>query len=354
MSEDIEISETLPEMDEELIEENPIETKIVIKNENNGEPIIRREMTDEELYSVYQSLDINFDELSRKYSNWRLNVIHIRGVQEMSSEDVLKYFNDFEPSSIEWVNDLSCNVVFNDEKSSAIAMIGLTTALVVKMSKESVSVDLGIDVVDADSLSVPVPPGLRWRLGKTHPKSKALLLRFATNSDKKMRGSRSMSQYYAKYGNPSTEHNSVPNTFGRTEPNRGRKRIFKDDSNHFNDSAALPITTKKLRMRMRADDEQDMIKQRRKISEERVPHEPQQQISVRKSIWERLDNDQLGNYCAVDTDLLEIGWNDETELRESIWKEKPLRSSISVVKPNQNVSLDKNDLRSRLSKRKSY
>jgi hypothetical protein len=349
MSQDLELNESSQEMDEELIEsENRIETKIVIKKGvNNSEEVMRRDITDEELYSVYHSFDINFDELNRKFSVWRLNVIHIRGVQEMSSEDVLKYFEDFEPNSIEWVNDLSCNIVFNDQKMSAIAMIALTTAIVVKLSKESVGIDLGIDVIDADSLSVPVPPGLRWRLGLAHHKSKALLLRFATNSDKKIRGSRAMSQYYAKYGSPSIPSNDFQN--------KGKKRFLRDEENGFNNNSSIDTKSKRLRMRMRADDEIDLIKQRKTIFEERLllPH-VERELSDRKSIWERLDGDQLANYCAVDTDLLQIAFDNETQIRKPVWKEKPLRSSISVVKSNKSVNFDKNDLRSKLSKRKSY
>lgn len=42
--------------------------------------------------------------------NARLNVIHMRGTEEMSSKDVFKYFQDYAPMSIEWINDVSCMV----------------------------------------------------------------------------------------------------------------------------------------------------------------------------------------------------------------------------------------------------
>lgn len=47
----------------------------------------------------------NDDENTR---NIRLNVIHVRGTEEMSTKDVLKYFQDYAPKSIEWINDISC------------------------------------------------------------------------------------------------------------------------------------------------------------------------------------------------------------------------------------------------------
>ena len=38
----------------------------------------------------------------------RLNVIHIHGVDEMSTQDVFDYFVQFAPSAIEWIDDSSC------------------------------------------------------------------------------------------------------------------------------------------------------------------------------------------------------------------------------------------------------
>lgn len=40
--------------------------------------------------------------------NIRLNVIHMRGTEDMSTKDVFKYFEDYAPASIEWINDVSC------------------------------------------------------------------------------------------------------------------------------------------------------------------------------------------------------------------------------------------------------
>lgn len=40
--------------------------------------------------------------------NMRLNVIHMRGTEDMSTKDVFKYFQDYAPVSIEWINDVSC------------------------------------------------------------------------------------------------------------------------------------------------------------------------------------------------------------------------------------------------------
>lgn len=44
--------------------------------------------------------------------NFRLNALHIRGTKEMSTKDVFKYFEDYAPASLEWINDVSCKNQF--------------------------------------------------------------------------------------------------------------------------------------------------------------------------------------------------------------------------------------------------
>lgn len=45
---------------------------------------------------------------SENAKNTKLNVIHMRGTEEMSEEDVMKYFQDYAPNKIQWINDMSC------------------------------------------------------------------------------------------------------------------------------------------------------------------------------------------------------------------------------------------------------
>lgn len=40
--------------------------------------------------------------------DYRLNVIHMRGTDSMSTEDVFEYFKKYAPASLEWINDISC------------------------------------------------------------------------------------------------------------------------------------------------------------------------------------------------------------------------------------------------------
>ncbi|PRD27718.1 UNVERIFIED_CONTAM: ncbp3 [Trichonephila clavipes] len=171
-----------------------------------------------------------------KLKNIRLDSLHMRGVNDMSTNDIFKYFGDYGPSSVEWINDVSCNVVWLDAATTARALIGTSRPLVLKKkchakteSAESAQeptsstmddiedvIEMSdsendqekseadkIEEMDVSSASddskssvgetkksslvkeqtevveVPVPPGY-WRLGLPHSKAKAILLRFAT------------------------------------------------------------------------------------------------------------------------------------------------------------------------------
>lgn len=179
---------------------------------------------------LYSSMGIIEDNENTK--NIRLNVIHVRGTEEMSTKDVFKYFEDYAPASIEWINDVSCNVVWLDNVSAARAMLGLSKRIVglekpdqknsktfdnnpteennvtnnectIEMKDDEAvndTKDTG-DHINIKDIHCPLPPGL-WRKGVDYPKSKAIFLRFATRADKKQPNAEKMSEYYKKYGNP--------------------------------------------------------------------------------------------------------------------------------------------------------
>ncbi|GFT17408.1 hypothetical protein NPIL_676281 [Nephila pilipes] len=56
----------------------------------------------------------------------------MRGVNDMSTNDIFSYFGDYGPSSVEWINDVSCNVVWLDAATTARALIGTSRSLVLK------------------------------------------------------------------------------------------------------------------------------------------------------------------------------------------------------------------------------
>ena len=67
-----------------------------------------------------QRVDPDFD------SVWRNDAVHLYGVDHMTTADCVGYFGEYGPVFCEWINDSSCNVVFNDEHAArrAIRMKG--------------------------------------------------------------------------------------------------------------------------------------------------------------------------------------------------------------------------------------
>lgn len=57
------------------------------------------------------------------------------------------------------------------------------------------------EVAEEPAVSIPTPPGV-WRLGLECPHAKALVMRFATRTDRKIKGAERLSHYYRNHGNP--------------------------------------------------------------------------------------------------------------------------------------------------------
>ena len=54
----------------------------------------------------------------------RPEAIHLYGVDCMSTSECLAYFGDYGPTFVEWIDDSSCNVLFEDEFTTKRALIG--------------------------------------------------------------------------------------------------------------------------------------------------------------------------------------------------------------------------------------
>lgn len=174
--------------------------ELTSNNVNNGD-----------LSNLYRSLGID-KENERHY---RFNAVHMRGTKDMSTDDVFEYFMSYGPSDIEWINDISCNVVWLDDISAARALLCLSKEIKnldkVHLNADPFEKDLknkesdseidDSDVVDARQINAAIPPGF-WRIGVKSAKSDTILLRYATRSDKKPKNAEKLSEYYKKYGNP--------------------------------------------------------------------------------------------------------------------------------------------------------
>ncbi|XP_069703890.1 nuclear cap-binding protein subunit 3-like isoform X2 [Periplaneta americana] len=221
------------------------------------DPSDMKPITEQQIIDLYKSLGMKDEDGIDKH--FRLNALHVRGTEDMSTQDIFNYFKDYGPASIEWINDYSCNVLWLDNLSAARAMIGLSkhidgledfhskadpfhkvekekgsdkenerdevvvveeieepdgNHIVMVMERpeclddrdtneftEETPMNLDCDVVRASDITIPIPPG-KWRKGATHPKAKCILLRFSTRTDKKQPQAEKMSEYYKKYGNP--------------------------------------------------------------------------------------------------------------------------------------------------------
>jgi len=167
-------------------------------------------MGKEQMKELYESLELPEEEIKTFLEsdgsgthvfNNRFEALHLKGTEEMSTQDVFDYFRGYAPASIEWINDSSCNVVWLESWQAARAMIERSAAI----TKSEVS-DTNEDEMDleaAEKLSTPnsSAPGV-WRMGFDCPQTNSLLIRFATRSDRKIKGAERMSKYYTKYGNP--------------------------------------------------------------------------------------------------------------------------------------------------------
>ena len=48
----------------------------------------------------------------------RTDTIHLYGVDLMSTKDIYAYFSEHAPVRVEWIDDSSCNVVFESEANA--------------------------------------------------------------------------------------------------------------------------------------------------------------------------------------------------------------------------------------------
>ncbi|KAI8075477.1 uncharacterized protein B0P05DRAFT_448789, partial [Gilbertella persicaria] len=109
----------------------------------------------------------------------RRNAIYLRGVDEMSTADITSYANTPLLQKVQWINDSSCNLVFDNEEQ---AMEVAQTLL----HEPTASLD--------HHTLLPAKPF-------THnDRSFELFIRVATDEDVKEKGARAKSRYYMIHG----------------------------------------------------------------------------------------------------------------------------------------------------------
>jgi hypothetical protein len=63
------------------------------------------------MLTICCSLGMKNDDGIEKH--YRLNTLHVRGTENMSTRDIFNYFKDYGPASMEWINDYSCMLLLH-------------------------------------------------------------------------------------------------------------------------------------------------------------------------------------------------------------------------------------------------
>lgn len=177
-------------------------------------------VTEHSLKKLYRSVGVKEGD----DKEFKFDSLQMHGTEAMSTQDVFEYFKDYAPTSIEWINDESCNVVWLDNLSAIRALLGISKPIknlkklreqetnketspskikkekiednksgedsdvimiedeaetAAKQAAKLLDEELASDpeAIDALELNMHIPPG-QWRKGDTHPNSDGILLRF--------------------------------------------------------------------------------------------------------------------------------------------------------------------------------
>ncbi|KAI7821165.1 hypothetical protein BC939DRAFT_455977 [Gamsiella multidivaricata] len=201
-------------------------------------------------------------------STIRLEAVHLYGTDEMSTKDVLKYFEAYGPSHVEWIDDSSCNIIFPDQFSAKRALYFQLVDRNVNFGEdddveptrtETLSAE-GADTVEA---SVMVP-GSKNRLQRAKdytpiqqqhqpviPNNKGLFIRYATDYDRKERGAAAKSNYYAVYGREESRTGTGRNNSGSSSMGSSRygRRSRADEDEVWNRGRGI-LSMSSLRRKM--------------------------------------------------------------------------------------------------------
>nr|CDS31331.1 protein of unknown function DUF2414 [Hymenolepis microstoma] len=150
---------------------------------------------------------------------YRMDVLHIWGTHDLSTNDILKWLDDYHPKGVEWIDDSSCNVLLNDENTvlrilnklaepfdRRIALAAMA-AIVSTMDGDKNEISLPTESTNAlplgGSADNLMPPNGRWFKSVSSPeRAFCIYFRIAHKGDVKLPGAERRSDYYRRYGNP--------------------------------------------------------------------------------------------------------------------------------------------------------
>lgn len=163
---------------------------------------------------------LNLEQLDQMIVEKTLCVI---GCNDLHTEDILKFFNNFKPDKVAWVDDSRVKLSWHQQSASIRCLMSSTLSgntlkqLNAKAKKryktrgekppsEGEDEDSGMET--DDDITCPLEGALNCErkcietLLSKNGKTYKLQLRFATKSDEKERGAQSKSKYYVRFGNP--------------------------------------------------------------------------------------------------------------------------------------------------------
>ncbi|XP_014666651.1 PREDICTED: uncharacterized protein C17orf85 homolog [Priapulus caudatus] len=90
-----------------------------------------------DIAALYRSLGLTKEDVSASDTELRTEAIYFRGVDDMSTKDVLEYFRDYAPAAIEWIDDIACIVVWEDSNTSARVMFSCSKEIIYDSASKS-------------------------------------------------------------------------------------------------------------------------------------------------------------------------------------------------------------------------
>lgn len=167
--------------------------------------------------------------------------LYVHGVNNMSTQEIFNYFEDFQPMGIEWISDQSCNLFWNETLLPLKLILTKTNpGPVIARQRPNISDQTtrsgkrkASDMLEDDqqnSTESTLPRG-HWREGTFEAFDKPDLtakfyIRYSTIQDRKRRGAENQSEYYRQHGNPN--YNNMTGLISRSKKRELRANRFRD------------------------------------------------------------------------------------------------------------------------------
>ncbi|KAG0271385.1 hypothetical protein BGZ95_000808 [Linnemannia exigua] len=210
----------------------------------------------------------NLPETPPRTTTIRMDAVYLYGTDEMSTKDVLKYFEAYGPSHVEWIDDSSCNIVFPDQFSAKRAVYFQL------LNRDNVTFGEDGDDVDIEpsrdlSVGGVAEPVMVMKSKNRLQRAKeyvpiqqhnqavirnnaGLFVRYATDLDRKERNAAAKSNYYAIHGREDSSNAGQQRSSMTTTSSRYGRRSRADEDEIWNRGRGIQ-TMSRLRRKMEGE-----------------------------------------------------------------------------------------------------